>query len=370
MIPFLSLKDISESFQPEMDEAIAKVVHSGWYIHGAEVSAFEEEFAAFCGARNCIGVANGLDALVLILRAYLEMGKLHAGDEVVVPANTYIASILAISANGLSPVLVEPDPRTFTIDPARIEASLTARTKAIMPVHLYGQVAEMEPILALAFRRGLLVIEDSAQSHGALYHGMRAGSIGDASGFSFYPGKNLGALGDAGAITTNDDGLAECARSLANYGSREKYVNDFKGTNSRLDDIQAAVLRVKLRRLDADNDRRRRIAERYLAGMKNPSVETPQDLDKLRHVWHLFVVRSKKRDALQAHLLAKGIQTIIHYPIPPHRQKAYSEWTDREYPITEAIHEEVVSLPMSPLLSDAQIDAVISAVNSFRADTQ
>ena len=367
MIPFLSIKDISSSFQPELDEAILRTVHSGWYLLGEEAKLFEEEFAKYCQVRNCIGVANGLDALILIVRAYKELGKLAEGDEILVPSNTYIATMLAISANGLKPVLVEPDPLTFLVDPDRVEACITRNTKAIMPVHLYGQVCDMDRINGIAKKHGLIVIEDSAQAHGAVLGGRKTGGLGDASGFSFYPGKNLGALGDGGAVTTNDDVLASCVRSIANYGSEVKYVNRYKGVNSRLDEIQAAVLRVKLRRLDADNEARRDIAERYIQGIQNVLVTTPKAKDRSGHVWHVFVVRCKTRDKLREHLSEKGVQTIIHYPIPPHRQNAYKEWSSHSYPISESLHAEVLSLPMSPLLSDDEINQVIASVNSYRA---
>lgn len=365
MVPFLSLKDITDSFQPELDEAVLHAIRSGWYILGDEVKSFETEFAKYCGVRHCIGVANGLDALILILRAYMELGMMSEGDEVLVPSNTYIATMLAISANDLIPVPVEPNRGTFLMDPDCIEACLTSKTKAIMPVHLYGQVCDMRSIRALSERHGLLIIEDSAQSHGAVQDGGRAGSLGDASGFSFYPGKNLGALGDGGAVTTNDDRLATCVRTIANYGSNVKYVNLYKGINSRLDEIQAAVLRVKLRRLDTDNEARRMVAEKYIEGIKTPAVTLPSVVERNGHVWHLFVVRCKTRDKLKDYLNSKGIQTLIHYPIPPHRQEAYAEWSERSYPVSESIHAEVLSLPMSPLLIDSEIEHVITSVNAY-----
>jgi len=366
MVPFLSLQAISESFQPELDKAINRVVHSGWYLQGVEVAEFESEFARFCGVKHCIGVANGLDALILILRSYMELGCLKQGDEVIVPANTYIATMLAISANGLIPVLVEPDPITFNVDVLRIEEKIGARTKAIMPVHLYGQMAPMDAIMEIAKRKKLLVIEDAAQAHGAKQNDRRSGSIGNAAGFSFYPGKNLGALGDAGAVTTNDDDLATVLRALANYGSKKKYVDEYKGINSRLDEIQAAVLRLKLSRLDSDNEKRRLVAENYIKNIKNPFIELPTVNERNSHVWHLFVIRTKKRDIFQEFLTSKGVQTLIHYPIPPHKQKAYKEWNELYLPATERIHEEVLSLPINSLLSKSEISIVIDAVNSYQ----
>lgn len=366
MVNFLSLEDVSRTFQPELDSAIERVVHSGWYLQGVEVAAFEKEFANFCGVKNCIGVANGLDALILIMRAYREMGRMKDGDEVIVPANTYIATILAISANNLVPVLVEPNEKTFTIDPLKIEERITARTRAILPVHLYGQVAKMDAILEIAGRNDLLVIEDSAQAHGAMHNGQRTGSLGNASGFSFYPGKNIGALGDAGAVTTNDDELAATVRAIANYGSVKKYVDKYKGINSRLDEIQAAVLRIKLPKLDQNNDARRQVAMRYCEGIHNPAILVPQiPKERDSHVWHIFAIRTKKRDEFQEYLKKNGIQTIIHYPIPPHKQASYKEWNDRSYPITESIHAQELSLPIGPTMTKADVCEVIQAVNSF-----
>lgn len=366
MVPFNSLEDITESFEPDLTNAILRVVKSGWYLLGNEVKAFESAYAEYCGVKHCIGVANGLDALILIMRAYKELGFLQDGDEVIVPANTYIASILAVSANNLVPVPVEPRLDTYLIDPDLIEKAITQKTKAIMPVHLYGQLCDMDRIQAIAEKYNLLVIEDSAQSHGAMRNGKRAGALGNASGFSFYPGKNLGALGDAGAVTTNDDQLAEAVRQLANYGSEKKYVFKYKGVNSRLDELQAAVLSVKLKRLDADNQRRREIAQRYCNGIKNPFVELPEGISDSSHVVHLFVIRSPYRDELAQHLERDGVQTLIHYPIAPHKQAAYKEWNERSYPITEKIHREVLSLPMYPVLSDEQVEQVIRAVNAFK----
>ena len=365
MIPFLDLKALNAVYADELKEACSRVIESGWYIQGAECSAFEEEFADYCGTKYCIGVGNGLDALTLILRAYMEMGVLQHGDEVLVPANTYIATILAVSANGLTPVLVEPDPGTYNIDPGQIEARITARTKAVIAVHLYGRLAEMASVNAIAARYGLKVIEDSAQAHGAASGARKAGSLGNASGFSFYPGKNLGALGDGGAVTTDDEDLAQTLRALRNYGSHRKYENIYKGVNSRLDEIQAAMLRVKLRYLDRETHRRREIAGYYLNNIKNAKIVLPAAAQEDAHVWHLFVVRSAQRDALQRHLTDNGVQTLIHYPIPPHRQEAYAEWRGEVYPLTEKIHAEVLSLPMGSHLDASDIEKVCSAINAF-----
>ncbi len=347
-------------------EAFTRVLDSGWYVLGKEVEAFEREYAAYCGTRHCVGVGNGLEALVLILRAWMELGVLKAGDEVIVPANTYIATILAITENGLTPVLVEPDLATCNLDPARIEQHLSPRTRAILPVHLYGQTAEMSAINALARKHGLKVMEDCAQAHGARHAGVRAGALGDAAGHSFFPSKNFGALGDAGAVTTDDDALAETLRALRNYGSHRKYENLYKGVNSRLDELQAALLRVKLARVDADNQRRRDIAGRYLTEIQHPAITLPMIGTNNEPVWHVFVVRAQPRDALQSHLNAQGIGTLIHYPVPPHQQPAYREWNARSYPLTERIHREVLSLPISPVMNDAQVSAVVAACNAWR----
>lgn len=369
MIPFLDLKSINAQYRAELIEACTRVIDSGWYIGGNELSQFEENFAAYCGTQYCVGVANGLDALILTLRAWIELGRLKAGDEIVVPANTYIASILAISANHLIPVLVEPDTYTCNIDPKKIEAAITSKTRAILPVHLYGQIADMPAIMNMAEKYNLLVLEDSAQAHGASIAGKKVGSWGHASGFSFYPGKNLGALGDAGAITTNDKELAETLKALRNYGSQEKYKNLFKGVNSRLDEIQAAMLSVKLKYLDYEIQHRRYIANLYLNGIKNPLVQLPltnTDAEVYeQHVWHLFVVRTQHREALQKHLTNHGIQTLIHYPIPPHQQQAYQEWNNLSYPLTEAMHKEVLSLPIGPTLTGQVAEKIIALVNDW-----
>lgn len=365
MVPFLNLHDVNERFRDELDAAVKRVLDSGWYLLGKENLAFEQAFAAYCGVTHCIGVANGLDALFLILEGYKALGLMNPGDEVIVPANTYIASILAVSRAGLVPVPVEPDPLTLNIDPARIEAVITQKTRAVMPVHLYGQCADMDPICKIAGRHRLKVIEDAAQAHGATYRGRKAGSLGDAAGHSFYPGKNLGAIGDAGAVTTGDKELATAVCALRNYGSHEKYHNLYKGYNSRLDELQAAILRVKLGYLEQDNSRRAQIAAQYLKRIHHPKIRLPVIAGYGTPCWHLFVVRCPERDALQQHLAASGIQTVIHYPIPPHWQPAYQEWAARALPQTEAIHREILSLPMSPVMSAGEVDQVIDCVNQY-----
>lgn len=369
MIPFLDLKNINAQYRDELIAACTRVIDSGWYIGGSELESFEKSFAEYCGAKFAIGVANGLDALILTLRAWKELGKLKDGDEVIVPSNTYIASILAITANNLTPVLVESDINSFNIDPQAIERAVTDKTKVILPVHLYGQLADMPKIMAIAKANDLLVLEDSAQSHGASINGIKAGNWGDASGFSFYPGKNLGALGDAGAVTTNDPELAMMIKALRNYGSHEKYKNLVPGVNSRLDEIQAAMLNVKLPYMDKEVEHRRQIAQLYLTGIKNPLIHLPlQNIDAEKydqHVWHLFVVRSEKRDELQKYLSNHGIQTLIHYPIPPHQQQAYKEWNHLSYPISEQLHTEVLSLPISPILSLEDAQKIVSICNNF-----
>lgn len=370
MIPFLDLQSINAQYRADLIEACTRVIDSGWYIGGNELSEFEQEFAAYCGSAHCIGVANGLDALVLTLRAWLELGRLQPGDEVIVPANTYIASILAISANGLTPVLVEPDEVSFNLSPANARAAITTKTRAILPVHLYGQLADMPAIMALAREYGLLVLEDAAQAHGAAIGGKKAGNWGDATGFSFYPGKNLGALGDAGAITTHDAELAHTLRALRNYGSHEKYKNLFKGVNSRLDEIQAAMLRIKLKNLDIEIYARRKIAKLYIDGIEHPQIILPVEkgadiLTDGKHVWHLFVIQTDRRDALKTHLDERGVQTLIHYPFPPHKQKAYQSLATLDLPITNKIHERVLSLPISPVMKEQDVWHVIRALNSF-----
>lgn len=366
MIPFLDLKKVNQQYQAELKSAAQRVIDSGWYILGEEVECFEQEFAAYCGTEHCIGVGNGLDALSLIFKAYKELGKLHDGDEVIVPANTYIASVLAISESGLVPVLVEPDEKTFNLDPHLVESSITPRTKAVLTVHLYGQVSGVDVLKDVCRRNDLLLIEDSAQAHGAWYRGVRTGAIGDAAGFSFYPGKNLGALGDGGAVTTSDAELAEVIRALRNYGSKTKYVNEYKGVNSRLDEIQAAFLRVKLGFLDHEITMRKRVANYYLDNIRNPAVITPTVTDQSSHVWHLFVIRCERRDMLNEYMTEKSINCQIHYPIPPHQQAAYKELIGGRFMLTERIHAEVLSLPISPIMSDSEIRGVVEAINVFK----
>ena len=396
MIHFLDIQKITASFEPGLSEAVSRVIKKGWFIHGEEVAAFEKEYAEYTGTKHCIGVANGLDALRLILRAYMEMGVLKEGDEVIVPANTYIASILAITENHLVPVLVEPYLNTYNLDISLIEQHITNRTKAIMVVHLYGRTCWSGQIEEIAQQYKLKIIEDNAQAAGAMAQssGLRAqgkneirrtGSLGDAAGHSFYPGKNLGALGDGGAVTTSDDELAQVVRTIANYGSIKKYVNDYKGLNSRLDEMQAAILRVKLPRLDSDNAHRREIAAYYINNINTPEITLPltrnneretlnakretlnaeRETRNVEHVWHLFVIRHPNRDKLQKYLAENNIQTLIHYPLPPHKQKAYSEWNSLNLPLTEKIHREVISLPISQVMSLTEAEIVVDILNKF-----
>jgi dTDP-4-amino-4,6-dideoxygalactose transaminase len=367
MIPFLDLKSLNAKYREELISAATRVIDSGWYIQGQEVAAFEQEFAEYCGTRFSIGVANGLDALTLTLRAWKELGKLKEGDEVIVPANTYIASILAITENHLKPVLVEPDEATFNICPKNIAKAITPNTKAILAVHLYGQMAPMPEIMALADSHNLLVLEDAAQAHGASINGRRAGNWGHAAGFSFYPGKNLGALGDAGAVTTNNEELAQTIRALGNYGSHKKYENLYQGVNSRLDEMQAAMLRVKLRHLDTEIKHRRTVAAAYMESLIDSGLTLPLEtgvapISLESHVWHLFVIRTKNREELQQKLAKQGVQTMIHYPVPPHKQLAYSDFSHMQFPITEVIHDEVLSLPIGPSLTLEQIESVVGSV--------
>jgi dTDP-4-amino-4,6-dideoxygalactose transaminase len=359
-VPFLDFVGPYDELKPELDEAYFRFMKSAWYILGKEVEAFEQEYATYCDSRHCIGVANGLEALHLILRAY----GIGEGHEVIVPSNTYIATWLAVSYADATPVPVEPDPDTYNLDPARIEKAITPRTKAIMPVHLYGQPADMDPIMALAEKHGLKVIEDNAQAQGALYKGRRTGSLGHAAGHSFYPGKNLGALGDAGAVTTHDPALADRVRTLRNYGSKKKYYNDLKGYNSRLDELQAAFLRVKLKKLDEWNQRRRAIAESYLSRLSGPDLVLPKVPDWAKPVWHLFVVRHPQRDSFQSALNAAGIGTLIHYPVPPHLSGAYADagWKRGAFPLAEELAGSVLSLPMGPHLTKDQAQTVIETV--------
>jgi dTDP-4-amino-4,6-dideoxygalactose transaminase len=364
-VPFLDVQAAYRELQPELDAAYRRVMESGQYILGQEVEAFENEFAAYCGARHCIGVGNGLEALHLILRAH----NIGPGDEVIVPANTYIATWLAVTDAGATPVPVEPDARTYNLDPARLEESIGGRCRAILPVHLYGQPADMEAIGEVAARRGLVVIEDAAQAHGASYHQRRAGSLGGAAGWSFYPTKNLGALGDAGAVTTNDDVLADRVRLLRNYGSRKKYYNEIRGYNSRLDPLQAAFLRVKLGHLEEWNGRRTQLASLYLEGLADiPDLLLPAVLPGAEPAWHVFVVRHPDRDGLQKHLEAAGIGTLIHYPVPPHMSSAYADrgFKVGDFPITEELARTSLSLPFGPHMSEKQAREVIQAIKDFK----
>ncbi len=380
MIKFLDLKRINDSFEPHLSDAIRRVLNSGWYLLGKEAEEFEKEYSGFLNTRHCIGVANGLDALRLILKAYMELGIMKEEDEIIVPANTYIASLLAITDNRLKPVLVEPDINTYNIDPFKIEEKITSRTRGIMIVHLYGRNAMHPEIQRLVTKYNLKLIEDNAQAQGCYFGDKRTGSLGDAAGHSFYPGKNLGALGDAGAVTTDDDVLADVIRTIANYGSRVKYQNLYKGLNSRLDEIQAAILRVKLRRLDADNRKRNNLALYYLEHISHPEIILPLPKRGFKddgankpfhpdHIWHVFVIRCKHRDDLQKFLNKNEIQTLIHYPVPPHQQPAYIEWSQMSLPLTERIHNEVLSLPMSPLMSEAELKTVVGVINSYGQET-
>ena len=366
MIKFLDIQKINLSHQKETEERLLNTFRSGWYLLGNEVKTFEQNLANYIGTKYAIGVANGLDALRLILRGYLELGIMQKGDEIIVPANTYIASVLAISDNGLVPILVEPSIDNYNIDIDKIEEKITSKTKGILIVHLYGRVVFSEKLKEIAGKYHLKIIEDNAQAIGAKWKNISTGNLGDAAGFSFYPGKNLGALGDAGGITTNDETLAKTIRALANYGSNQKYVNIYQGLNSRLDEIQAAVLGVKLKYIDAENQRRRAIAKRYIAEIKNPNIILPENpTNEAEHVWHLFVIRTAEREKLQNYLLENGVQTLIHYPIPPHKQEAYKEWSNLSFPISEKIHEQVLSLPMSPMMEEEEINEMIKVINNF-----
>lgn len=365
MIKFLDLHAINQLHREEFIQAFTRVLDSGWFLMGKELTQFEQDFASYCDVKEAIGVANGLDALSLIIRAYKELGVFQDGNEILVPSNTYIASILSISANNLKPILVEPDLATYNIDPKLVEEKITSQTKAILAVHLYGQLADMPAINALAQKYNLKVIEDAAQAHGAILDGKKAGNWGDATGFSFYPGKNLGALADAGAVTTNDLELAKVIRALLNYGSHEKYKNVYKGVNSRLDEMNAALLSIKLKYLEEETAVRRRIANRYLHEITNNKLLLPDVKAPEAHVWHLFVVRCEQRDALQKHLSEHDIQTLIHYPIPPHKQQAYKEWNNLTFPISEKIHGEILSLPISPVLKDEEVSQIIEVLNAF-----
>ncbi|WP_318643070.1 DegT/DnrJ/EryC1/StrS family aminotransferase [Flavobacterium ardleyense] len=372
MIKFLDLQKINAQYAAELKQVASDVIDAGWFLMGEKLSNFETKLSKFTGAKYTIGVANGLDALRLILKAYINLGVMKEGDEVIVPANTYIASLLAITDNRLVPILVEPNEKSFNLDLDLIEKSITSNTKAIMVVHLYGQICWSNKLNELAEKYNLKIIEDNAQAIGAIWNGISSGNLGDAAGFSFYPGKNLGALGDAGAVTTNDSKLAEQIRALGNYGSKKKYVNEFQGLNSRMDEIQAGFLAVKLKYIEAENQHRRAIAERYLSEIKNPLIHLPVPVNESifvknnkEHVWHLFVLRTKKRDAFQKYLLDNGIQTLIHYPTPPNKQLAYSNMNHLDFSLTNIIHDEVVSLPIGPITTSEEVDKIISVVNSF-----
>ncbi|MEO6813493.1 MAG: DegT/DnrJ/EryC1/StrS family aminotransferase [Ginsengibacter sp.] len=372
-IPYFSFDDLHKPIKQELLKAFEEVLDSNWFILGEKVKTFEQEFAEFCGVKNCVGVANGLDALILILEGYKQSGFMKNGDEILVPSNTYIASILAISRAGLTPVLVEPDINTYLIDENLIEQKITSKTKAILPVHLYGRLCNMIAINSIAKKYNLKVIEDCAQSHGASINGIKCGNLGDAAGFSFYPGKNLGALGDGGSVTTNDEELAQTIIALRNYGSHKKYENIYQGINSRLDEVQAAFLSVKLKNLNTDNQKRRKIAQYYIDHINSDLIRLPYTkftnvLDLEDHVWHVFAIRVAKRERFQNYLLQNGIQTVIHYPIPPHKQQAYAEWNNDSYPVSEKIHEEIISLPISPVISDIQSKTVVDIVNTYQKE--
>lgn len=361
MIKFLDLEKVNNRFRTDIDARIKQILDKGWYLQGEENEKFSKNFADYCGTKYSVGVANGLDAINLIIRAF----GFGEGDEIIVPSNTYIATILAISENGCTPVLVEPNINTYNIDPDLIEAKITDKTKAIIVVHLYGQVVQMEKIWALAKKYNLKVIEDSAQAHGAIYQGKRVGNLSDASAFSFYPGKNLGCMGDGGAVTTNDETIFKKVKAIANYGSDRKYHHIYKGINSRLDEIQAAVLDVKLAHLDSDNARRKEISKYYRENITNSRIILPKVYDEKAHVWHIFAVRTDNRDALQKHLEANDIQTNIHYPTPPHKQGAYKEWEHLSFPISEEIHKTILSLPISPVMTDEEVKKVVEVVNAY-----
>ncbi|HDU8583525.1 TPA: DegT/DnrJ/EryC1/StrS family aminotransferase [Morganella morganii] len=370
MIKFLDLQSINKQYETELKNACSRVIDSGWYIMGNELNNFENNFSKYIDTKYCIGVANGLDALTLVLRAWKELNKLKPGDGVLVQANTYIASVLAITENDLVPVFIEPNPDTYNLSAENIRKAITNKTKAILPVHLYGQISPMQEIMAIADEFNLLVLEDCAQSHGASIGGKKAGNWGHAAGFSFYPGKNLGALGDAGAITTNDDELANVILALQNYGSHQKYLNLYQGVNSRLDEIQAAMLNVKLKYLANETQIRQSIAQQYLDNIKNPLIKLPANPEEYKketqtHIWHLFVISCQYREKLQKHLSDCGIQTLIHYPTPPHKQQAYPQYNSLSLPVTEKIHTEVLSIPISPIMTEKDIQTVINACNTF-----
>ncbi len=362
-VPFLNLKAVNERFQHELLAACERVIKSGWYINGPEVAFFEQEFAEYCGTSACVGVANGLDALRLTLAAWKVQGLLQDHDEVIVPGNTFIATVLAITDNNLIPVFAEPDPNSFLITADSVKSVITKKSRVVIPVHLYGQLVDMPGLLQLSQRHNLLVLEDAAQSHGAALLSKRAGSFGHAAAFSFYPGKNLGALGDAGAVTTNDTKLADVIRMLGNYGSKQKYIHELRGFNSRLDAMQAAMLRLKLTSLESDIQIRRAIANRYLAEIRHPSIQLPCNPETEQHVWHLFVVKVDQRNALQQWLAEHEIETLVHYPCAPHKQMSYAEFADLSLPIVEQLQHQVLSLPIDPTMSEAQVSWVIDVCN-------
>lgn len=366
MIKFLDLQKINAQYGHELKDAASRVIDSGWYLMGKELESFEQNYAQFCGVKYALGVANGLDALRLIFKAYIELGVMQKGDEVIVPANTYIASVLAISDNDLTPVFVEPNIKTYNLDSSKLEAAITNKTKAILTVHLYGQNSIDQQMLDICTQHNLKLVEDSAQSHGALWNGKVSGSIGDAAGHSFYPGKNLGALGDAGAVTTNDETLAKTIEALRNYGSYKKYENIYQGLNSRLDEIQAAFLNVKLKHIQKEILERRRVANYYLEHIYNPAIILPEVLSAEGHVWHLFVIRTTNRDALQNYMNDHGVQTSIHYPIPPHQQGAYTAYNHLCFPITEKVHKEVLSLPISGVNTSEELQKICKVINAFK----
>ncbi len=365
MIKFLDLQKINSQYSEDLKVVASEVIDSGWFLQGKQNKKFEESLISYIGAKYAIAVANGLDALRLILRAYKEIGLMQDGDEIIVPANTYIATILAITDNGLTPILIEPAINTYNIDFTLIEKKITLKTKAILLVHLYGRVCWEDEVVNLAKRYNLKIIEDNAQAIGAEYNGRRTGSLGDAAGFSFYPGKNLGALGDSGAVTTNDPEVARIVRAVSNYGSEKKYVNTFMGLNSRMDEIQAGFLNVKIKYLDKENAIRREIAKYYIDNIKHTNIVLPQYPKDFEHVWHLFVIRTVERDQLQQYLANNGIQTLIHYPIPPHKQECYRNWNNLSFPITEKIHSEVLSLPISPVMTDSEVKQVVELINAW-----
>jgi len=373
MIKFLDIQKINQQYAAEIEERMLKAFRSGWYLLGEEVKQFEKNLSAYIGAKHAIGVANGLDALRLILNAYIHLGVMKPGDEVIVPANTYIASVLAITDNGLVPVFAEPELSTYNLDAAAVENKISERTKAIMIVHLYGLAAFSEELKHIAKKHNLKIIEDNAQAIGAEWNGIKTGNLGDAAGFSFYPGKNLGALGDGGAVTTNDDALAETIRALANYGSKAKYVNIYKGLNSRLDEIQAAILDVKLKYIDKDNQKRKEVAQYYLENIRHPEILLPKleggasASGCIAHVWHLFVIRTRNREKLQQYLADNDIHTLIHYPTPPHKQEAYKEYNNLTFPVTEQIHDEVLSLPISQVMTEDEVRKIANVINAYDA---